>query len=88
MGLIHRQPDVGFPRKIGSGPLGSLSVRQLRAALAGPHGYVKASPEESQATAAATLVCRETSDHDDDIRKSLSPSSPKVEVRQHFHLSA
>src|SRR5437660_510145 len=31
-----------FPTKVGSGPLESLTVRQLRIALAGPHGYVKA----------------------------------------------
>ena len=30
-----------FPSRVGSGPLEGLTVRQLRTALAGPHGYVK-----------------------------------------------
>lgn len=54
--LVRRQPEVVFPRKIGSGPLESLAVRQLRMALSGPHGYTKATTplEESWATDAAT----------------------------------
>jgi hypothetical protein len=76
--LVHRQPEVTFPTKIGSGPLASLTVRQLRAGLFGPHGYTKAitSLEESQATLHEII--------DGDRNSSSPPSSSVFEVRSMF----
>lgn len=78
MELVRRQPDVVFPPKIGSGPLETLTVRQLRAALAGPHGYV-ASPA---ALAATPDIVNDNGD-------SLSPlPSPLILVCSEFtHIS-